>query len=312
LSDKLPGNLRPIADFFGLPGTAAVAKDFHVVRAISVLATVDAAPFTLIFGGGTALARAHRLVRRMSEDVDFKIVPTPSAPVSRSALHRQRSALRDRVTAALQAAGFAFDPKDPAQTRSRDESSYTIWHLPYEPAGAGQGLRRTIQVELNYAPMRRSPVTLPVSSFVAEAMSLTPEVPAIACVGVIETAAEKLVSLTRRTAMDLAGASRDPDPALVRHIYDLHMMRGHLDLEVVATLARDIAAADALEFRNQYPAYAVDIAGETRKALDALRTDPLHRRRYDDFVSAMVYGERPEFSEAFGTVTGLAKDAWRS
>jgi hypothetical protein len=59
-------------------------------------------------------------------------------------------------------------------------------------------------------------VTLPVASFLAEAMNLSPEVATIACVGVIETAAEKLVSLTRRTAMDLAGASRryrQGDPA---------------------------------------------------------------------------------------------------
>ena len=74
--------------------------------------------------------------------------------------------------------------------------------------------------------------------------------------------------------MELAGLSRDPDPTLVRHIYDLHLMQGHIDPVQVAALARDIAAADAQEFRNQYPAYAADIAGETRKALDALRTDP--------------------------------------
>jgi hypothetical protein len=122
-------------------------------------------------------------------------------------------------------------------------------------------------------------------------MNLSPEVPAIPCVGVIETAAEKLVSLTRRTAMDLAGASRDPDPALVRHIYDLYMMREHLDPAVVVALARDIAAADA----HEYPAYAADIVGETGKALDAPRTDPLHRRRYDDSVSAMVYGRQTGF-----------------
>ena len=79
-----------------------------------------------------------------------------------------------------------------------------------------------------------------------------------------------MVSLTRRTAMELAGASRDPDPALARHIYDLHMMRTHLDPAVVAALARAIATADALEFVNQFPAYATDIAGETAKALDAL------------------------------------------
>jgi hypothetical protein len=68
---------------------------------------------------------------------------------------------------------------------------------------------------------------LPVSSFVAEATNRQPEVPQLACVGLTETAAEKLVSLTRRTAMEMAGASRDPDPTLVRHIYDLHLRSAH-------------------------------------------------------------------------------------
>ena len=58
MSGELPQDLRPIADFFGLPGTAAVAKDFHVVRAIRIIASLNAAPFFLVFGGGTALARA--------------------------------------------------------------------------------------------------------------------------------------------------------------------------------------------------------------------------------------------------------------
>ncbi len=308
LSDDTLRELLEVQARFRLPSVALVEKDLHVVRAIAALAAMDAAPFALVFGGGTALARAHKLVRRMSEDVDFKIVPTPAAPVSRSALHRQRSALRGQVTAALQTAGFAFDPKDPAQARSRDESSYTIYQLPYgSVAGPRQGLRSTIQVELNYAPMRLAAVTLPVASFVAEAMNRLPKVPAIACVGVIETAAEKLVSLMRRTAMDLAGASRDPDPALVRHIYDLHMMREHLDPAAVATLARDIAAADAREFRNQYPAYEANIAGETRKALDALRTDPLHRARYASFMASMVYGERSEFDAAMETVAAVVR-----
>lgn len=68
MSGELPDNLRAIADFFGLPGSAPVAKDFHVVQAIKTLATLDAAPFDLVFGGGTALARAHRIGRRMSDD----------------------------------------------------------------------------------------------------------------------------------------------------------------------------------------------------------------------------------------------------
>ena len=58
---------------------------------------------------------------------------------------------------------------------------------------------------------------------------------------------------------------RDAGPALVRHVYDLHLMRDLVDMDEVARLARDIAAADAEKFRNQYPAYVTDMAGETRK-----------------------------------------------
>jgi hypothetical protein len=117
LSDELPTDLGPIVQFFRLPGTAPVAKDFHVVRAINAIAALDASPFALVFGGGTALARPHRLVRRMSEDVDFKIVPTPTSPASRNGQRRALGDLTDKVTAALQAAGFLFDPADPTCTR---------------------------------------------------------------------------------------------------------------------------------------------------------------------------------------------------
>jgi hypothetical protein len=120
LSDELPENLRPVVDFFGLPGTAPVAKDFHVVRAIRALALLDAAPFNLVFGGGTALARAHRLVQRMSEDVDFKIVPLAAAPVSRNGLRRELGRLGDRVKAALHTAGFMRWSPNPGQVAKRD------------------------------------------------------------------------------------------------------------------------------------------------------------------------------------------------
>jgi hypothetical protein len=60
-----PPTLAPVVAFFGLPGAAPVAKDFRVVRAIAAVAALDASSFALIFGGGTALARAHRLIKRV-------------------------------------------------------------------------------------------------------------------------------------------------------------------------------------------------------------------------------------------------------
>ncbi len=306
MSDDVQREFREVQAHFRLPSIGLVEKDLHVVRAIRAVASVDAAPFTLVFGGGTALARAHKIIRRMSEDVDFKIV-APATIIGRNVLRQQLGQLRDRMTAALLAAGFAFDPADGTTIRSRNERRYTVYQIPYPESGAEEGLRPTIQIELTYATLRLPHVLLPISSFVGEAYGREPDVAGMACVSITETAAEKLVSLTRRTAMDLAGLSRNTDPALVRHIYDLHLMRDLVEPSEVARLARDIAAADAAEFRNQYPAYAADIAGETGKALDALRTNPVYRARYTSFVAAMVYGEQTAFEDAMTTVIGAAR-----
>lgn len=308
MSDELPNNLRPIVDFFGLPNPATVTKDFYVVQAIKAVASVDASPFTLVFGGGTALARAHKLVKRMSEDVDFKIVQPSNLNLSDGQRRKLLGALRDSVTTALSESGFSIDPVDKPNPRSRNENRYTIWQLPYgSTIGDDGGLRPTIQIELTHASLRLASVDKPVSSFVAEASDNPPEVASIPCVSMTETAAEKLVSLTRRTAMERAGLSRDPDPTLVRHIYDLHAMRECIDHNEFARLVPLIAAADADEFKNQYKAYADDILGETRSAVTALQNDRSHRQLYNDFMLDMVYGDRPDFSLSLATVIGLVE-----
>jgi hypothetical protein len=65
--------LLEIQEHFGLPSTALVEKDWHVVKALAAIMAEDVMPFRLIFGGGMARARAYGLIRRMSEDIDLRI-----------------------------------------------------------------------------------------------------------------------------------------------------------------------------------------------------------------------------------------------
>jgi predicted nucleotidyltransferase component of viral defense system len=225
LSDKpsLQGLLE-VQQHFGLPSPALVEKDWHVVKALRAINAADAAPARLVFGGGTALSRAHRLIRRMSEDIDLRIIS--DSPLTRPALRH----LRDTITDALLAAGFQFDPRNPEHRESGNASRYTLYRLPYAPIAAGQGiLRPEIQIETAVWPLRLPAIERSVISFVAEAFSRVPEVPAISCVALAETVAEKFVALTRRTGAELADAGRPRDPTLVRHIYDLHVIRAHYD-----------------------------------------------------------------------------------
>jgi predicted nucleotidyltransferase component of viral defense system len=225
LSDK-PSlrDLLEVQSHFGLPSPALVEKDWYVVKALAAISTADTAPFRLVFGGGTALSRAHRLIRRMSEDIDLKIVSDDQ--FTRPALRN----LRDAVTNALLEAGFEFDPKNLAHRESGNASRYTLYRLPYSPIAAGEGsLRPEIQIETAVWPLRRPAVALPVISFMNEALKLPAEVPVIPCASIIEAVAEKFVALTRRAGAEFADAGGPRDSTLVRHVYDLHVLRKHYD-----------------------------------------------------------------------------------
>ena len=294
-------DLLEVQRHFGLPSPALVEKDWYVVRALAALAVVDATPLRLVFSGGTALSRAHRLIRRMSEDIDLKILS--AEPLTRPALRQ----LREALTHALRDAGFLFDPENPAHRESGNASRYTLYRLPYAPIVQGAGaLRPEIQIETAVWPLRRPAVERPVRSFLAEAFDRPPEVARIPCVALAETAAEKFVALTRRAGAELADAGGPRDPTLVRHVYDLHMIRAHYDLAEVALLAREIMVADAAAYGHQFPAYRANPIAETLRAATSLAVHLGFAARYAAFQRDMVYGESADFLTAMATVVALA------
>lgn len=292
--------LLEVQEYFGLPSPALVEKDWHVVRALAAITAVDPGEFRLVFGGGTALSRAYKLTRRMSEDVDLKIVC--QTPPSRGALRK----LRTDITDALLAVGFAFEPEDEKYRVSMYKGQYTKYMLPYEPLAQGQGLRPHVQIETSVWPLRRDAVEKPVISFVAEAYGRAPELPKIACSSVLETAAEKLVALTWRAGSELAGLREERDPTLVRHIYDLHMTRDHYDAAQTAALAHEVMKADAETRGDKFPAWKKDPLGETLRAIAGIPKDRVFIDGYATFQRDMVYGDKPEFTTAMESLHVLA------
>jgi predicted nucleotidyltransferase component of viral defense system len=293
--------LLEIQQHFGLPSPALVEKDWHVVRALAAIAAAETAPFKLVFGGGTALCRAHGLIRRMSEDIDLRVVAADKP--SRRALR----ALRETVTNALQEAGFEFDPANESQRRTMYVVIYTIFRLPYAPATEGKGaLRPEIQIETAVFPMRRPAVVCAVSSFVAQGYKRSPELAGIDCASIAETAAEKLVALTRRAGAELAGLRQKRDPTLVRHVYDLHVIRGHYDAADVAALAAEIMHADAELRGEKFPAYQKDPVSETVKAIEGIAADAEYAVNYTTFCRDMVYGDAPDFATAVVALKAIA------
>jgi hypothetical protein len=108
-----------------------------------------------------------------------------------------------------------------------------------------------------------------------------------------------------RAGAELAGLD-EPDPTLVRHLHDLHVLREHYDPAAVAALARAVMLADAEAYGNQFPAYREDPMRETLRAVEGLAADPGYVRRYEEFQRLMVYGDNIEYTACLGMVRDLS------
>ena len=108
-------------------GGFALEKDVFVFDAIRIVLGLKDDNFTPIFCGGTCLSKAYKIIERMSEDVDFKIIPSPAFLVlSKSAKRKNLSLFADKVAAAFIFGGIE---KSDIERKSRDNSRYTQFNL---------------------------------------------------------------------------------------------------------------------------------------------------------------------------------------
>lgn len=256
-----------------------VEKDWHLVRAVSAIAAINRDGVTPIFSGGTSLSAAWRLIRRFSEDVDFKVGVQAS---SASAARKLRSAFREDAIDALIASGFVLDGEPLVGNRSQFFRA-SFHYGPTFPDAVG--VRPTLRIEMTFSGTHLPPVPRAVQSLVGQALGRPPEVPAMLCVDPVETAADKLSALAWRTAARDRSSETD-DPAIVRHLHDLAAL---VSLDVInarlQALALSVLDADAGRSGTQLDGRAL-----LEAMLPAIVGDSIWRREYARFVGAVSYG----------------------
>ncbi|MFC7334571.1 nucleotidyl transferase AbiEii/AbiGii toxin family protein [Rhodocista pekingensis] len=309
-------DLGAVQDFFGFSGVSVVEKDLEIVKVLKIFSELKTDGVRFVFAGGTCLARAHGRIKRMSEDLDIKLVLSPGLAAAGATKQRKvLSTLKEALIQEFGRVGLHLDhteaEADEPPLLARNENRHVSYRLTYDRATKDASiLDPRIRIETVVSVLRRAAELRPVSSLAAEAYGQPAEVAGIACVSIAETAAEKIVSLTRRIAARLEGDAGRFDNRIIRHVYDLHMIRDSIDPGDVGSMAREIAGQDAVQFRNRHPGYADDPEEATRRALDALVKDPEHGRQYDAFMTDMVYGDRIGFDVAMRTVAEIAAAMW--
>lgn len=275
-----------------------VEKDWHAVRALGVVASVQNSTVQPVFSGGTSLSKGWGLIRRFSEDIDFK-VQLPA--LSKAALKNTIRSYRDALIAALQHADFQLeaDPLIGNQGRFFRAQFHYPHHFPLTAS-----LRPSLRIEMTFEAPALAAVPRNLRSLIAEAKSEPAEISNFPCVSPAETAADKLSALAWR-ALTRKRADEDDDPTVVRHIHDLAAL-----LPVVlhdpdfARIARVALSTDAKR------AKATMMTGSelATRFLPTIQADPLWRDEYDQFAARMSYapeGEEISFDDGLAACARL-------
>lgn len=286
-----------------------VEKDFYVTKAIQVLASLQDDHFNPIFQGGTALAKAHSVIERMSEDCDFRIQSTEDAKrlnpsQKRNILRKYRS----NIIELLRKEGFSLIEK---HSKVQDGGNYILLPLQYPSFyGKNTNLRPHLQLELMLNDARLPIVRKNVTTLIRQILGDEVNHPSLSipCVSVNETAAEKWVALTRR----VANAARNPlsftDPTLVRHIYDLYCIdRVQKINQEMYSLVATLIKQDQIKYKNQNPFYINSPLSEIRNSLKNLVNNKTWADNWDKFLNNMVYGDiKIDYIEAVSFINLLS------
>jgi len=279
---------RLVEDVANRLGTDAglVEKDWYVVRAIGVLADFDHGEVKPAFSGGTSLSKGWGLIKRFSEDIDFKVdIP---AEASHAKDKRRRREYREQILSALQAVEFVLD----GEVIKADEGRFFGANFTYPTNfAAGKGLRPHLKVEMTMTGPALATVNKPIRSLIGEAQGKAPEVESFPCVDAVETAADKLSALAWRVCTRQQGSEKD-DPTIIRHLHDLAALEAHVaTAPQFNSLVQNAAADDAGRGGGSAPA---DAADRLAMMLGRLQSEPFWALEYNEFVRQLSFASPDE------------------
>lgn len=282
-------------------------KDQLVTEALDLISRLNDDQLLLTFCGGTCLAKAHGLLERMSEDIDFKLGFTAEAPESATGRRKLLSGFKHRLVETLLGAGF----EQVGEVDAKDGNHYISARFAYQsrfPPVASLRSELLIEITANppRAPLQKKTVRPLIASITGKALG--PSV-TLNCISPGETMAEKVVSLLRRTAQEMAGQSRgDYDWTLVRHIYDVHRIATSVPEEIATAegLFPGVVRHDIEQFGSQHPEFGASPREHMERALAHIRGKP-YEEQYLRFVDGLVFGDKPTFHRALQDFEATAR-----
>jgi predicted nucleotidyltransferase component of viral defense system len=277
--------IENVANFFNITDVEIINKDFYVVEVLKKLLLFPPDDGQFIFSGGTSLTKAFDLTKRMSEDIDLRII-LPKHPTSRSKLRIKLSEIKNKVLSQ-----FCENFDGVHLVKAGNENRYLEYEINYPRISKYSALRDRIKVDLAYFPVFLPPTPKPINSLITLARrsekSMKPDIESFPCIVPEEILADKLVALPRRYCTDKEKGNPF-DPNLVRHVYDIFKIFGQVNEEVTYNLIPKIIEAEKMEYGGKSPLWSAEPVKETLDALRELHS-PEFSGMFSRYAADMIY-----------------------
>jgi predicted nucleotidyltransferase component of viral defense system len=279
-----------------------VEKDWYVVQLLKIFTKLNNADIQFVFSGGTSLTKAHKLMKRFSEDVDFRILAKKN--LTRGIRHSLKKEIAGNFA---QSEHFQI-----IEQSAFAENTLFNFKLAYPSIFTqNEALRPHIEVEIKTEKPELPTTKKSVQSFYAEYFQEQPEAE-IACLSPLETAIGKFSALLWR--IDVKDrtqplGSKNNDPALMRHLHDLHALWPFIERgKEFAGLLQKVYEQDAVRGNTTKNKTLKDMASAT---LQILKTDKEYAKEYQLFVDVVSYAsdnEKISFAIALKSFEKIVKN----
>lgn len=284
--------LPDIANAIGLQSPAFVEKDYYAIQLLKIISEIEIPEGKFIFAGGTCLTKAHLPTFRMSEDIDIKFLPTADfLKQSESQKRKYRSILGVSIRNAVENSKLF----KVLVTESRSEGRYRCFSVNYPKTYIHNSLRPELKLEFTENEQEYFPsIETSISSIYSSTIKQKPEISQIKCDHLNLIFVEKFIGLLRRTAEASRGYSENEDEALVRHIYDLHLIyTNKINMCEIPELFSKILTRDINQFGMRHKEFKEKPNEELLYGLNLLIKEKIHKDRYNAFLGPLIYNANP-------------------
>ena len=263
-----------------------VEKDFYAVKILNELSEFYYENARLVFTGGTCLSKGYGLIKRFSEDIDFRVLTTVS--FSRSS----RKLLRQSVIDKLKQVKYIEVLEDTLE--KKNESKFFSFYIKYpKNFDVDNSLRNDLKLEFTFEEVLLPTNNCEIESILAKYINDSAKT-RMECVSPTETAANKFSALMWRTDINDRNKKseiKEYDATIMRHLHDLAALES---LIMNPSFINGVQQSFGVDKGRGGSNREISLLEFADKTLNKLKTDKLYSKEYKNFVDALSYAKEDE------------------